>query len=79
VAHAYNPGYSGGRDQEDRCSKPVQANSLWDPILRIPNTKRAGGVAQGVGPGFKPLYCKKKKKERKKRKKSKVGIVIGDR
>jgi hypothetical protein len=27
VAHACNPGYSGGRDQEDRGSKPAQANS----------------------------------------------------
>jgi hypothetical protein len=26
------------------------------------NTKRAGGVAQGVGPEFKPQYHKKKKK-----------------
>jgi hypothetical protein len=26
--------------------------------------KRAGGVAQGVGPEFKSQYCKKKKKER---------------
>jgi hypothetical protein len=26
-------------------------------------TKRAGGVAQGVGPEFKPQYCKKKKKK----------------
>jgi hypothetical protein len=24
--------------------------------------KRAGGVAQGVGPEFKPQYCKKRKK-----------------
>jgi hypothetical protein len=28
--------------------------------------KRAGGVAQGVGPEFKPQYHQKKKKERKK-------------
>jgi hypothetical protein len=29
--------------------------------LKIPiTTKRAGGVAQGVGPEFKPQYCKKK-------------------
>jgi hypothetical protein len=27
VAHAYNPSYSGGRDQEDGGSKPAQANS----------------------------------------------------
>jgi hypothetical protein len=25
VAHTYNPSYSGGRDQEDRSSKPAQA------------------------------------------------------
>jgi hypothetical protein len=27
VAHACNPSYSGGRDQEDLGSKPAQANS----------------------------------------------------
>jgi hypothetical protein len=27
VAHACNASYSGGRDQEDRGSKPAQANS----------------------------------------------------
>jgi hypothetical protein len=27
VDYTYNPSYSGGRDQEDCCSKPVQANS----------------------------------------------------
>jgi hypothetical protein len=31
--------------------------------LKIPNTKRAGGVAKGVGPEFKPQYRKKKKKK----------------
>jgi hypothetical protein len=25
--------------------------------------KRAGRVAQGIGPGFKPQYCKKKIKK----------------
>jgi hypothetical protein len=30
--------------------------------------KRAGGMAQGVGPEFKPQYCKKKKKRKKKEK-----------
>jgi hypothetical protein len=64
VAHAYNTSDSGGRDQEDRNSKPAQANSLRDPILKIPITikKRAGGLAKGVGPEFKPQYHKKKKK-----------------
>jgi hypothetical protein len=56
VAHSYNPSYSGGRDQEDCGLKLAQANSLRDPISKIPNTKRAGGVAQGVGPDFMPLY-----------------------
>jgi hypothetical protein len=31
VTHACNPNYSG-RDQEDRLSKPAQANRLRDPI-----------------------------------------------
>jgi hypothetical protein len=62
VAHTCNPSYSGGRDQEDHGSKPAQANSVRDPILKIPNTKRVGGMAQGVGPEFNTQYCKKKKK-----------------
>jgi hypothetical protein len=36
--------------------------------LKNPSHKRAGGVAQGEGPEFKPQYCKKKKKKRKKKK-----------
>jgi hypothetical protein len=28
VAHAYNPSYSGGKDQEDHSSKRVWANIL---------------------------------------------------
>jgi hypothetical protein len=58
---ACNPSYSGGRDQEDHSSKPAQANSWQDPILKIPNTKRAGRVTQSVGPEFKPQYHKIKK------------------
>jgi hypothetical protein len=34
VAHAYNPSYSGGRDQEDHGLKPAWANSSQDPILK---------------------------------------------
>jgi hypothetical protein len=58
VAHAYIPSYSGGRDQEDRGSKPARAISSQDPISKIPNTKRADGMThtQGVGPEFKPQY-----------------------
>jgi hypothetical protein len=41
--------------------------SLQDPISNIPNTKRAGGVAQCVGPELKPQYHKKKKKKKKEK------------
>jgi hypothetical protein len=40
VAHAYNPSYSGGRDQEDGSSKPARINSSPDSISKIPNTKK---------------------------------------
>jgi hypothetical protein len=63
MAHTCNPSYSGGRDLGDQSSKPAQANSLPDPISKTPIKKRAGGVAQGVGPEFKPQYHKKKKKK----------------
>jgi hypothetical protein len=33
LAHICNPSYSGGRDQEDRSSKPAQANSSMRPYL----------------------------------------------
>jgi hypothetical protein len=62
VAHTCNPSYSGGRDQEGCTSKPAWANSLQDPILKMPFTKRSGVMAQGEVPEFKPKYYKKKKK-----------------
>jgi hypothetical protein len=34
VAHAYNPSYSVGRDQEDHSLKPALVNSSRDPILK---------------------------------------------
>jgi hypothetical protein len=37
--------------------------------------KSSGGVAQGIGPEFKPQFCtKKKKKEKKRKQKSLYGI-----
>jgi hypothetical protein len=64
VAHACNPSYSGGRDQEDRSLKPAQANSLQDSILRNSITKNwAGGVAQGEGTEFKPQYRKQQQQQ----------------
>jgi hypothetical protein len=38
MAHACNPSYSQGGDQEDLSLKPVQVNSLQDPILKTANT-----------------------------------------
>jgi hypothetical protein len=54
VAYSYNPSYSGGRDQEDCGSKPAQANSSQDPVSKKLTQKRTGGMAQEVGPEFKP-------------------------
>jgi hypothetical protein len=65
VAHTCNPSYSGGRDQEDLGSKPAPGKSFERPYLKKnPSQKRAGGMAQGVGPEFKPR-CQKKKKNRR--------------
>jgi hypothetical protein len=62
VARVCNPNYSGGRDQEDHGGKPAQANSSQDPISnKNPSQKGTGGVAQGVGPEFKPQFTKEKK------------------
>jgi hypothetical protein len=38
VAHAYNPSYSGNRDQEEGGSKPAQVNSLRNPTSKKPIT-----------------------------------------
>jgi hypothetical protein len=40
--------------------KAAWAKQFTKPYLkRNPSRKRAGGVAQGVGPEFKPQYFKK--------------------
>jgi hypothetical protein len=39
VAHACNPSYSGGRDQENFGSKPARENSFKRPYLEKPFTK----------------------------------------
>jgi hypothetical protein len=69
VAHACNPRYLVGRDQEDHSSKPAQANSLRKTtyleklyLEKNHHKKRAGRVVQGIGPEFKPQYRKLKKK-----------------
>jgi hypothetical protein len=47
VAHTYNPSYSGGRDQEDLGSKPVQGNSWRDPILKKRIIEKVWGSGSG--------------------------------
>jgi hypothetical protein len=60
VAHACNPSYSGGRDQEDVGLKPLGKQFIMRPYLKKKtlHKNRAGGMAQGVGPEFKPQYHK---------------------
>jgi hypothetical protein len=69
MAHVYNPSYSGGRDQEDHDLKPVQANSLRDPISNKPITKI--GLVEWLkmkALSSSPSTAKKKKKEKRKEK-----------
>jgi hypothetical protein len=61
VAHACNPSYSGGRDQEDRYLKLARQIVCETLSQKNPAQKRDGGVVQVVGPEFKPQYQKKKK------------------
>jgi hypothetical protein len=35
-------------------------------LKKNPSQKRAGEVAQGVGPEFKPQYCRKEKKRKER-------------
>jgi hypothetical protein len=46
LAHVCNPSYSGGKDQEDHGWKPAWGK--LDPVSKIPNTKRTGGVVREV-------------------------------
>jgi hypothetical protein len=43
VAHACNPSYAGGRDDEDLSSKSARANSSQDPILKKTHHKKGLG------------------------------------
>jgi hypothetical protein len=57
MAHACNPSYSGGRDQEDRGSKPAWENSLQDPILKkLITWKKKNQVAVAAWVYFWVLY-----------------------
>jgi hypothetical protein len=63
VAPAYNPSYSDGRDQETQGSEIRRIEVQSQPRQIVHETlsrkksitkKKTGGVAQGVGPEFKP-------------------------
>jgi hypothetical protein len=63
VAHAYDPSYSGGRDQEGHSLKLAWANSLQDAISKeTHHNKRAVGVAQRCVTWFQAPVLQKKKK-----------------
>jgi hypothetical protein len=57
-----NPNFTGSRDQD--CDlKPAWANNFQNPISKKNLShvkKRTDGMAQGVGPEFKPQYHKEK-------------------
>jgi hypothetical protein len=44
VAHACNPNYSGGRDQEYHGSKSSSGKYFTRPYVDNPSQKRTGGV-----------------------------------
>jgi hypothetical protein len=52
VAHAYNPSFLAGRDEEDYCWKPALHIVRETLSQKNPPQKRAGGVTQGVGLEF---------------------------
>jgi hypothetical protein len=60
VAHAYDP-----RSQEAEIKRVEVQSQPGQIVLKTlsqknSSLKRTGGVAQDVGPEFKPQYCKKK-------------------
>jgi hypothetical protein len=62
MAHACNPSYSGGRDQEDCGLKPAWANSLWDPISKNPSQKGLAKWLKVKALSSNPSTEKKKKR-----------------
>jgi hypothetical protein len=65
VTHAYNPSHSERSKFEASRRKHFERTYLEKTHHTHTHThththKRAGGVAQGVGPEFKLQYCKKK-------------------
>jgi hypothetical protein len=81
VAHACNPSYSGGRDQEDYSLRPVWAKKKKkrererETVSKIPNTQKkswwSGSSCRALlsnceGLGSNPSTVKNKKEEEKR-------------
>jgi hypothetical protein len=64
---AYNPSYSGGRDQDNRGSEPAQGSTLQDPISKIHITKKRLVEWLKVQTLSSNSNTAKKKKKKKKR------------
>jgi hypothetical protein len=79
VAHACNPSYPGGRDQEDHSFWPAQTNSSLETLsCKYPTQKRAGKVAQVVehlSSKCETLNSNPPKKTKKQKKKKGGGLV----
>jgi hypothetical protein len=55
VAHTCNPSNSEGSDQEDQEIQTQPRQIVQETLSqKSPSQERAGGVAQGVDPEFKP-------------------------
>jgi hypothetical protein len=65
VAHACNPSYSEGSDQEDHSLKPAQANTSRDPISEKKNPTTKIGLVEWLKAkalSSSPITVKRKKK-----------------
>jgi hypothetical protein len=63
VAHACNPSYSGGRDQEDCGSKPTPSKQFLKPYLeKIPHKKGLVEWLKVQALSSSPSTAKRKKK-----------------
>jgi hypothetical protein len=63
VAHTCNPSYSGGREIRRIVVRSQPGQIVRDSLSqkKNPSQKKAGGVAQDVGPEYKPQYNQEKK------------------
>jgi hypothetical protein len=80
VAHACNPSYSEGRDQEDHSSKPAWPNTSRDPIWKKKSQKKGWWSGSRCRPWVQvpvPQKKEEKKREREKRHSSKFPHETG--